>query len=293
MRNLSLILLLLLIPVFYTSAQEFKIKLYAKDSAGKTDSIVIGLDPLATDFIDSIFDEENIYSNPWDSLLEIRAGEASVGYLNMYDTSAAVFHSKIQIANKTCEFYHMIKIVVKCTHFPLEISWDTASFTDDSCLFASYITTGTAWGIDWFDGVFATLNPENPSFTNNRLIINEYGYHDSPVTYSLGGENLLQMMVSFSNSTPVNINEIFSQKQLYTYPNPSNGVFDIIFPYCPGKVSIDIYDLRCKLIKSFVANTQSSNVLPVNVVCLPDGVYFLSLNTTEFGRSLLKIFISN
>lgn len=180
--------------------KSFSFKMFFEDAIGNKDSIIIGFDPNATNGIDEDFGEVNIYNAMWTKDLELRAGETSSGIMNNYDTTEAIINSKIQISKKTCDFFDMTKFIFKCKNFPLKISWDTTAFSSDSCLYSSYITTGTAWGGDWIDGVFAFLNPINENFVSNKIIINNDNWIKKylPVYHIINSDTIYQGRVSFA-----------------------------------------------------------------------------------------------
>jgi len=53
-------------------ARQFSFKLYFEDSASNKDSLVFSYDSIATFGIDTQFNEQDIFSTPFDSVIKIR-----------------------------------------------------------------------------------------------------------------------------------------------------------------------------------------------------------------------------
>ena len=120
----NLIFLLLFFPLIGLSQPEFSFDLYFEDALGNRDTVTIGYDPQATDGIDAQFGEENIISQPWDSVFEVRISD-------YYDKNAVEeqvsFNSKKCIQNKLSQPYfktNRIEIDIHAKHFPIRITCD-------------------------------------------------------------------------------------------------------------------------------------------------------------------------
>ncbi len=272
--------------------QEFMIKIFVKDEFNNKDSILLGYDELATDSIDVIFDEENIFFHPWKINVDMRAGEASIMQNNLYDIYPSIFHTKKQIINKTCNFFHMIKIEIKSSNFPIEVSWDTSYFTNDSCIYSSYITTGTFWGGDYFDGLFKAMNPKNLSYTDNKLIINNIGQPYSPVFYNQNGEQVIQLHVSFGSKEPETIiNEYINNQHINIYPNPNNGDFNIHIPNNLKFTSMEIYNNFNQLVKTITFNESEKVKNDYKCNDFSNGLYTILFKNKNGTRLIKKLLI--
>ncbi len=292
MKKLLLINLLLFISL-YTYSQEFKMKLWLEDSAGNKDSVEIGYDNVATDGIDLSFGEENIFSSPWGNEFEARAGDATITLNGQYNTSPTTIHTKKQIIGKTCNFFHMMKIAINCKNFPLIIKWDTSVFSSNSCGYSSFITSGTIWGGDWFDGVMAFMNPLHDWYDKDSLIITEIGDLSSPVHYSQNGQDIIQLNVSFGDTMPTtSMGDFIIEKSFDVFPNPSNGSF-----YIKSKINmiglsdIKIYNILGELLYHKIKDNNAAEIIEINNINFENGIYQIVLS---YNKSLIttKLIIS-
>ncbi len=293
MKKLIVFKILTLMSIFLYG-QEFKMKLWFNDAIGNKDSIEIGYDLLATDGIDASFGEANIISTPWSSDFEVRAGDAATSLTNLYITSPATIHTKKQIISKTCNFFHLIKIAVNCDNFPLVIKWDTSVFSGNSCRYSSFITSGTVWGGDWFDGVMAFMNPLHNWYSKDSLVISEIGNPSSPVFYSQNGQEIIQLNVSFGNTMPpTSINENRFERVFEIFPNPTNDRFFIKSHI----MDIELYDLKIfdiigKLLYHKILENNIGEAIEINGIGIGNGIYQIMLSDNN-GNTFKKKLIIN
>jgi hypothetical protein len=85
----------------------------------------------------------------------------------------------------------------------------------------------------------------------------------------------------------VNINQIFSQKSIITYPNPSNNILNIENHF-NNSVDINIYSIEGKKIESININV---GINQLDVSAFPSGLYIL--NTNIEGQSIAILFMVN
>ncbi|MEO6303153.1 MAG: hypothetical protein ABIP51_08260, partial [Bacteroidia bacterium] len=72
MKNFILkIVIIVMASVSAYNAQEFVSQLNFMDALGNKDSIIVGYDPLATDSLDTAFNETDIKNTPINSLLDV------------------------------------------------------------------------------------------------------------------------------------------------------------------------------------------------------------------------------
>lgn len=263
--------------------QDFKMKLWLKDAIGNKDSIEIGYDMLATDGIDTAFNEVNIFSTPWSHNFEVRAGDASTSLTNQYITTPTIIHTKKQIINKTCNFFHMIKIVINCKNFPLVIKWDTSVFLNNSCGYSSFITSGTFWGGDWFDGVMAFMNPLHDWYHKDSLVLSELGGGISPVTYLQNNQEIIQLNISFGQTMPItSINDNSFEDNFVVFPNPTNhSLFIKTNKMKIGVLNIKLYDIVGKLVYNKIFDDNLIDVIEINDLSLINGIYQIVISDNK------------
>ncbi len=144
----SLPLIITLLAAWIPSVgQEFSFTMHFTDSLGNRDSLEIGYDPLATEELDSIFQEENIVTTPWDALFEVRISSQS-RYTEV--DNMPEFHTKKQIISKECtgQPREIIEVNIKSDHWPITASWKAELF-GDSCTEGSVFTSIHPGG--WWD----------------------------------------------------------------------------------------------------------------------------------------------
>ena len=111
-----------------SSAQEFSFELYFEDALWNRDTLVFGYDPLATDSIDVAFGEENIITQPWDSVFEVRISDYYYENPTLRPTS---FNSNKGIFKKRTGYNYLttaMQINIKSNHFPITVSCDSTLF---------------------------------------------------------------------------------------------------------------------------------------------------------------------
>ncbi len=280
---------IILLSCMFSYSQEFKMKLWFQDAVGNKDSIELGYDLLATDSIDSQFGETNIISTPWSNNFEVRAGDAATSLNNLYITSPATLYTKKQFIHKTCNFFHLIKVAVNCNHFPIVVKWDTSLFSNDLCRYASFITSGTGWGGDWFDGVMAFMNPMHIGDYKDSLVI---GSLSSPVHFQQNGKDIIQLNVSFGNSEPLGILDLQKKTETFkVFPNPSNGSF-FVNANTAYKESINIQVFNVLGEKIYQKEFRNFYNQKIELNNIENGIYQI-LITRLNGKTFIKKIIIN
>lgn len=168
-----------------TNGQEFSFPIYFEDAVGNKDTIILGYDINATDSIDIIFGEVNILGQPLHSEFDVRSTDE-----NGFFTTNGSFHTKKQIIKNSCNyqsyFLPVIKIDIKCKHWPVTAKWDKTLFYD-TCRNESVITSITPGG--WWDvGSYSNLD---------RVILNQ----TNQVTFTRNYENNLGGYSSYLNNS--------------------------------------------------------------------------------------------
>ena len=266
----------------FSYSQEFKMKLWFQDAVGNKDSIELGYDLLATDSIDNQFGETNIISTSWSNNFEVRAGDAATSLNNLYITSPATLYTKKQFIHKTCNFFHLIKVAVNCNHFPIVVKWDTSLFSNDLCRYASFITSGTGWGGDWFDGVMAFMNPMHIGDYKDSLVI---GSLSSPVHFQQNGKDIIQLNVSFGNSEPLGIFDLQKKTETFeVFPNPATTQTTITYPTAEKAMMLQIYNMLGQKVYEEKLSKGSSQAI-INTSGINSGLY--KVVAGESGGSLI------
>lgn len=131
---------------------EFQFTLYAEDTLGHRDSIVLGFDPSAQGWgLNPQFGEVDITQVPFDSVFELRAHT---------DFSHSSTHSKVRITEFHCDnpypfpYTSFIGISIRSRHSPIRFYWDQSLF-QDTCKDWIVMSDATAWQFDSYLDTFA------------------------------------------------------------------------------------------------------------------------------------------
>lgn len=235
-------------PFAFIAQPEFSFDLYFEDALGNRDTITLGYDPLATDGIDAQFGEENIISQPWDSVFEVRIGDKTSSFLYGYPENET-FSTKKQIIKKQCDsnwsIWDLIYIDLKNPNFPVTVSWNNNVF-DSDCIKGSILQSEEI--NSWLDvGNFDGYLSRNPGFINLFESSITYQNTDNSISHSywfMFGDNKLLTL----NNTILNYTEISIS------PNPFSEVFKINKEHPISKIKF--LDMQGKEI-SFVQNENN------------------------------------
>jgi hypothetical protein len=117
-----------------------------------------------------------------------------------------------------------------------------------------------------------------PSTTGNYLI----GFHNNTPALTTGSTTSNYVLIdSFSVTSATMSNESFTMSDFDIYPNPTSNVLNISNTNNIEIKNISISDLNGRVIKNV------NGVTSINVSDLNEGVYFVSIETTE-GKSTKK-----
>ena len=294
MKNLTILLIFL--PFICISQPEFSFDLYFEDALGNRDTVTIGYDPEATDGIDAQFGEENIISQPWDSILDVRIGDKSYS-LNNWSTENT-YLSKKQIISSYCEndiISSRITIQFYAKNYPIKFKWDKVLFTDDSCrFFSALFGKQDALTIDAWEGTFLQYNDSTiykpvvlPS--NQTVLYSHYvsefngqlstGYPISSYTFFDKEIGVTQFVFYSLRAASLDDKSIY---QTIIYPNPINC--NSILHISNGN-SYELFNVNGNMIKH--GNIENKNL---NLENIPPGVYYIHIKEeNDVFRKILTI----
>ncbi len=269
MKNLTILLIFL--PFICISQPEFSFDLYFEDALGNRDTVTIGYDPEATDGIDAQFGEENIITQPWDSVFEVRIS-------NSYERNAlgeqASFNTKKNITTDLGSpffFIDKIEIDIFAKHFPIKISCDSTLLQSPERS-GTFITSMLPGG--WFDtGGFVTN-----LFYNPQTLIDLPGYESWPYYpfnyYYLEETDSVYVcwaVIADSNTNTSNIHENEIDNIIRIFPNPTNKYFEIKTEVNVQK--IEIANSYGQVMQEFKATNQQK----FDISQYSDGIYLITI----------------
>jgi hypothetical protein len=212
---------ILLIATQILNAQEYAFQIEFEDNAGNKDSIVVGLDSLATLGIDSIFGEVNIKDIPFSDGLDVRlTDEETTGYHSTY-------HTKKQIVGLKC---YVLEINLKTNNYPIIARWNKDELFEQDPIRKAVFTgihPGGWWdteGISNLDRV-NLIEMDSVIFTANftKDIVDEsFSY--------INEENDTISVFWFTFDPPIggSTENQKNNEQIVLYPNPTHEEVNII-----------------------------------------------------------------
>ncbi len=100
-------------------------------------------------------------------------------------------------------------------------------------------------------------------------------------TYAFRGNNIYIDNISISNSEGIN-NQITDAGEVFIYPNPSEGIFNIILPEKHDDLQMRVQNVNGQLVhaEKIAANSDISRF---DATGLPQGIYFISFVSNELN----------
>lgn len=270
MENLTTISLLLFFYAFNTLGQEeFSFQLNFEDSQGNKDSVIVGYDDSASDGIDFTFGEQNIISQSWDTILDVRLSEQLSYQNSLAPMPPPSFHTKKQVVEKTCNniFEFNVTLNLVATYYPIEVSWDSTLFVSaiDTCHTGSLFTTYDYYQNDVGSGYAFFANK------NSLMLYDDPGYPfyiDDTINVNLH-------WISFSKEQVMSIEEEINFKgdeDFIIYPNPTQSYVNII-----SNNKIPLKNVRLTLTD------------PIGVVLRDEPLNSSKIDLSEFGKGIYLI----
>lgn len=264
------------------SQSEFSFDLYFEDALGNRDTITLGYDPLATDGIDAQFGEENIISQPWDSVFEVRISD-------YYDKNAVdeqvSFNSKKCIQNKLSQPFfktNRIEIDIHAKHFPIRITCDSTDI-ESSERRGTFITSMLPGG--WFDtGGFVNDLFYQPQFLIDMPRYESWPYYPFNSFYLEASDSVYVCwaVIADSNTNTSNVLENKLENKIEVYPNP---VFNNSNLHISSGDYYNLCNIQGNLIKHGGIENKS-----INLENIPPGVYYIKVEKDrKFTTSKLII----
>lgn len=304
MKNIFIIPFLITVQsIIAQTTPEFQYTLYVQDARGNKDSVMLGYDRTEERLtLNAAYGEVDIKNRPLDSILEIRATEAS----NRYNIK---FHSKkiITLFEGDCEGYAFssnITLIIRAKYYPITFSWNSSLFNDPCRSKSILVSSENYYATDptlrrSSDTVFGTAYQRNTSTKlekfNKFLLsgaINQYFHYYFTAPINNGrNDTIWTYATAFRaqyNDTIVSNKEVFI-KELRTYPNPCFESLLFELPqYETGQVAI--YDLAGRQIRTH--KIAAIDRVQIDVHGLNTGMYFLKF-TTVGGKVYVSKFIKS
>jgi hypothetical protein len=293
----NLIFLLLFFPLIGLSQPEFSFDLYFEDALGNRDTVTIGYDPEATDGIDAQFGEENIISQPWDSVLDVRIGNKT--YTENTWLTDNSFLSKKQIISSYCEnsiISSRISIQFYAKNYPIKFKWDKSQFENDSCrFFSALFGKQDALTIDAWEGTFLQYNDSTiykpVVLPSNQTVL--YSHYVSEFNGQLSTGYPISSYTSFDKEIGVTQFVFYSLRaaslddksivQPKIFPNPINRNSNL---HISSGEKYELYSVHGNKLRHGSVENKI-----VSLENIPPGVYYIHVKAgNELFRKMLTIF---
>ncbi len=269
--------------------EEFSFELYFEDAQGNEDTVKVGYDENATDGIDVFLGEQDIISQPRDSVLDVRLSEQLSDQNGLAPMPPPTIHTKKQIVEKSCnrifDFEMTLNVVGK--YYPIEVSWDSTLFisTLDSChagtLFSTY---------DYYQNDVGTQF----AFFANQNSIMLYDNTGFPFYY----DDTLKVnlyWVSFSKEQTVSVGEEIDPmiNEYFTlYPNPSDEKVILHIPsFEESHYNVSFYNSVGRTINITLVPTATG--FEINTSGIESGIYQVLLRHRNGVVSTKKLVIQH
>ena len=248
-------------------AQQFSFDLIFEDSAGNTDTLVIGYDTQGTIYQDTVFGEVNLAGTPMNTPFEVRITNA---HQNQGDS---LFETKKQIVPDSCSgwWFPQLTIAIHCEHWPVKLSWDSTLF-GNACLEGSVFTPAHPGG--WWDVAGHPASPgrvfmsgtSSETFTSNFNPANP-----DPVYYLVHspGDTVPVYWFAFGDSSLIRLNTIKPGREVFrAYPNPARDYLSLdLVNSSSGIREVYMYDANGKEWEAPLENDR------IDIRQLPQGIY--------------------
>jgi hypothetical protein len=286
-----------------TLTPAFSVKIAFEDKAKHKDTITIGYDPLATnDGIDTIFGEQDTWTQPWDSLFDVRVSH------NPYNLG------KIAVAKQTTDTLYCYEsepsyifsstavfgVYFRCKgqNFPITISWDYTLFWGQSCHAWSAIVYNCASSVPSIfpvqrlspaPGVFNLQMPDQypsgymSSISSNVLAPGGGIVSDTVYSFPIYLSSKFDL---FNDTWTVSIkDQTVSQLASNVYPNPAQNEVNVTLPepaWCY------ITDMSGKVVQNTYLQAGTTTT---DVSTLPKGLYLMRLQGKNQRQSVHKLVV--
>ncbi len=288
MKILYAFFIALLISTTLT-AQEFSFTLAFEDAVGNTDTIVLGYDMLATDSVDTSFNEVNIINTPWDSVFEVRITDEL--HTRVYtEDSTANYHLKKQIIKNYCgEWPPAVTLDIKCNNWPVTMSWDSTLF-NDSCNEGSFIyrqDIGFGWDVILGAsniGLVLFSSKNQTTFTANyQGFVDEYSSYvnDNLDTISVFWVNIGDSLVLKSD-----VHEIETPIDIRVSPVPTESTIQLSGNSIHQIETMQLFDLSGNQVAAY------GNQTSIDLNHYKAGIYILYIqlkDKTSFTQKVIKL----
>ncbi|MEO6303532.1 MAG: T9SS type A sorting domain-containing protein, partial [Bacteroidia bacterium] len=257
------------------------------DALGNKDSIIVGYDPLATDSLDTAFNETDIKNTPINSLLDVRISKKQPGF-GFPGSWPTTYQTKKQIQFKRCSNnnFPIMTIEVKAKYTPLTVTWNKVPY-NTPCLGGSVFTSVLPGG--WWDtGSPSSLYRKELAIVNSGTFTANYNSlyppNNSNYAFINSSDTISIFWFKFSDISllTTNIIEQSNNTGLIFYPNPATDILNIETGNSINEFTkIEIINSLGQIILEEELKNNS-----INIKDLPNGVYLLNLfNSTSTGSA--------
>lgn len=264
------------------SAVEFSTKLYFKDAAGHTDSVMVGYSSIATDSLNAGLGEVNLLNSQIDTTFFSGISDV-IADASIYKYKKANYRTKTKFSTYNNPLNQFLSIDIICKNFPITISWNKLLFQDTirskSFISASYPSSGFDVGEQphWlcYDDslMYYTYNSGN-DYSKNYLFEAGNYYIDSINSKPVKIWTLFVGFAGYKFNTRLNTNDIDNS---IIYSSPCTNNLNIKFGQVKKRL-IQLYSLTGQILYNEFQNNSNISI---------------DVSNLESGMLLLKILENN
>ncbi len=285
MRTITLLLTLLILNVKVTFAQQnYQMTLYATNTAGKTDSVIVGVDSLATDGIDASFGETLLHKSNMDSVFSLFVLGKQIPVANSY-----LFIKPDSITKKQIVSPHFkrayIYLLSKDTNVIFSWKFDASKTIYKNSLFRTDPFTACYIPIDLGDDATYLKSQTNRwvSFSQDNINFGIFTYKNDRTLFNVNYRTYV-VFIQFNTQDicTVSLDED-EQKAIQFYPNPANSK---LFITTNNSYDYALYTLAGQAL--LTGNVIGQNAI-IDVSNLVQGQYYIRLtnSATTFTKKII------
>ncbi len=277
MRTITILLTLLILNIKVTFAQQnYQMTLYVTNTAGKTDSVIVGVDSLATDGIDASFGESLLHKN------DIADSTLALFVLGKQIPSSSYLFIKPDSITKTQILSPNVKrayIYLLSKDSMITFSWkfDTSKTIYKNSLFRTDPLTACYIPIDLGDEptYLKSQTDRWVNFSQYNLSSGIYTYKTDSTLFDVDYRTyVVFIQFSVKHVCTVSLDED-EQKEIQFYPNPANSK---LFIPTNNSYEYKLYSTTGQVLLNGNLSGQNSNI---DVSLLMQGQYYIKLTNSS------------
>jgi Secretion system C-terminal sorting domain len=281
-----------------TRTPEFQMKLYAQDSRGHRDSVVMGYDTSVTNGnMIAAFGEVDISAVPYDSILDLRLDKTNSPSGTRLTTKKGIIQNSGKCNSQVRDIAtSYLTILYHAKYPPVTLSWDS-TLIFNTCLLNSFLFKSTGYLTSRYwpgPSTDSALQVTNMAVNSKLKMRNDYFIFGPNFMSNLnnGQTDTIWVLYAMFRSKfifqSIATNEVEVQK-LKGYPNPCREKLDYDFP---DKITGEVIVLNPIGQIVYQEKIKQTDKYALDVRGWSTGMYFLHIHDLE-GRRYVSMFVKS